>query len=64
MGMLLSFAPPKAPRPKPGPKPGAGTTASIIIFPGIRYERQKTLAPTGQIRPGERDLPKPGPVQY
>ena len=64
MGMLLSFAPPKAAKAKPRPKPAAGTTASVIIFPGIRYERQRVLGPVGQVRAVAPDLSKPGPVQY
>ena len=61
MGMLLSFSPHKATKPRP--KPSSGTTASIIIFPGVRYERPKALDRIGQmlIKP---DLQKPGPVQY
>ena len=64
MGMLLSFAPPKAAKPKPRSKPAAGATAAIIIFPGIRYERQKMAGPVNQIRALAPDLAKPGPVQY
>jgi len=26
----------------------AGETASVVIFPGIRYERAKFIAPAGQ----------------
>jgi hypothetical protein len=37
MGSLLSFAPRRA---APSRKPVlAGATASVIIFPGVRYER-------------------------
>lgn len=64
MGLLLSFAPPKTAKPKPGSKPAAGTTASIIIFPGIRYERQKIVGYAGQSRAAAPELPAPKPVQY
>jgi hypothetical protein len=63
MGMLLSFQPPKAAKPKPKLKLAQGTTASIIIFPGIRYERPKVVGRIGQILT-RSDLPRPGPVQY
>ncbi|MEW9806827.1 hypothetical protein [Mesorhizobium marinum] len=37
MGSVLAFAPrDAAPTKKP---PAAGATASIVIFPGVRYER-------------------------
>lgn len=61
MGMLLSFAPSQK-AAKPRPKPSAGGTASIIIFPGIRYERPGALDRLGQML--KPDLSKPGPVQY
>jgi hypothetical protein len=61
MGMLLSFSPVKSAKPRP--KPSSGTTASIIIFPGIRYERQSGLDRIGQIM-AKSKLPKPGPVRY
>ena len=62
MGMLLSFRPLNAARPKIGPKPAAGTTASIIIFPGIRYERQNPVGKAVKVRAAKADLPTP--VQY
>ena len=61
MGRLLSFRPLKAAKPKP--KPAQGATASIIIFPGIRYERPKVVGRIGQILT-KSDLPHPEPVQY
>ena len=61
MGMLLSFSPTKSAKSRP--KPSSGTTASIIIFPGIRYERQNAIERIGQIM-AKSELPKPGPVQY
>jgi hypothetical protein len=63
MGMLLSFAPLKTAKAKPRSKPAAGATASIIIFPGIRYERQKVTAPMKQMRAAP-DLPNSAPIQY
>ena len=63
MGMLLSFRPLKAAKPKPRSKPAQGTTASIIIFPGIRYERPKVVERIGQMLT-KADLPRPEPVQY
>jgi hypothetical protein len=62
MGMLLSFRPLKAAKPKTQSKPAAGATASIIIFPGIRYERQKPAGKTVQVRAAAADLT--APVQY
>jgi hypothetical protein len=61
MGMLLTFTPPKAAKPRP--KPSAGTTASIIIFPGIRYERPGVPSLIGAVL-AKPDLPKPGPARY
>lgn len=63
MGMLLSFQPLKAAKPKQKPNPDKGATASIIIFPGIRYERQKVVDRIGKILTSP-DLPHPGSVQY
>ena len=43
MGSILSFKPRTAAmRPKPRP---AGTEASVVIFPGVRYERGEASAP-------------------
>jgi hypothetical protein len=63
MGMLLSFRPLKAAKPKTRSRPAQGATASIIIFPGIRYERQKVVERIGQILT-KSDLPHAEPVQY
>jgi hypothetical protein len=60
MGMLLSFSPHKAAKPRPKPDSG---TASIIIFPGIRYERQNALDRLAKLAV-KPELPKPEPVQY
>ncbi len=61
MGMLLSFAPAKIAKPRPKQK--SGTSASIIIFPGVRYERVNPLDMMSKVRKTP-DLPLPGPVQY
>ena len=63
MGMLLSFRPLKAAKPKSKSRPAQGATASIIIFPGIRYERPKVVERIGKILT-KSDLPHPEPVQY
>jgi hypothetical protein len=63
MGMLLSFQPLKAAKPKPTSKPDAWATASIIIFPGIRYERQRVVERIGKMLKSS-DLPHPEPVQF
>ena len=63
MGMLLSFQPLKAAKPKPTSKPDAGASASIIIFPGIRYERQKVVDRIGKLLTSS-DLSHPEPVQF
>ena len=63
MGVLLSFAPLKTAKTKPRSKPAAGATASIIIFPGIRYERHKVVERIGKILT-KSDLPHPESVQY
>ena len=63
MGMLLSFQPLKAAKPKQKSKPEQGATASIIIFPGIRYERQKVVDRIGKILTSS-DLPHTESVQY
>ena len=57
MGMLLSFAPPRAAKPRQKPRPGS--SASIIIFPGIRYERLNALDRLGQMM-AKPELHKPG----
>lgn len=61
MGMLLTFQPRGAAKPRP--KPNGEATASIIIFPGVRYEPSGALERLGKILVPP-DLPKPGPVQY
>ena len=63
MGMLLSFQPQKAAKPKPQSKPDAAATASIIIFPGIRYERHKVVERIGKILT-QSDLPHSETAQF
>ena len=61
MGRLLVFAPHITAKSRP--KPASGTTASIIIFPGVRYEQAIVFERAGAVR-GKPGLPKPGPAQY
>jgi hypothetical protein len=61
MGRLLVFTPHMAAKPRP--KPALGATASIIIFPGVRYEQASVYERAG-VRRGKPALPKPGPAQY
>jgi hypothetical protein len=61
MGRLLVFTPHVAAKPRP--KPALGTTASIIIFPGVRYEQASVYDRAGAVR-GKPGRPKPGPAQY
>lgn len=50
MGSVVSFAPRDAATDR---KPRAGgVTASVIIFPGVRYERQQAAGPTIEIPVG------------
>lgn len=56
MGSVVSFAPRDAATRKPI---AGGVTASVIIFPGVRYERQQASTPTieipvGTMRPDQR----------
>jgi len=60
MGHILSFEPRNAATRRK--EPVAGATASIVIFPGIRYERQpegqdQEAAPTEHR--ATRDKPRP-----
>jgi hypothetical protein len=61
MGRLLVFAPQRTAKPRP--KLALGTTASIIIFPGVRYERSSPFDRVGQFK-GKPGVQKPGPVQF
>ena len=58
MGSVLSFAPRDAATVR---KPlAAGDTASIVIFPGIRYERQdETPQTTSSKHETRQDKPRP-----
>jgi hypothetical protein len=58
MGSVLSFAPREAATVR---KPlAAGATASIVIFPGIRYERQgEAPQATSAKRETQRGKPRP-----
>lgn len=58
MGSVLSFAPREAATVR---KPlAAGTTASIVIFPGIRYERHNEAPPaTPAKRDARTEKPRP-----
>jgi hypothetical protein len=61
MGSVLAFAPRDAATSR---KPlAAGDTASIVIFPGIRYERHETESRDTAVNRAEsqRDKPRPGP---
>ena len=61
MGSVLEFAPRDAATTR---KPlAAGDTASIVIFPGIRYERQEpgAAACEGAVNRAETQRDKPRP---
>ena len=52
MGMLIQFSP-KAPRSVPAPHRATQTSADVLLFTGIRYERgmgpqAQTRSPTGR----------------
>ncbi len=62
MGSVLSFAPRNAAMSRKPTDPG--TTASVVIFPGIRYERPQSGGPADNAaslnRPDTRhDKPSP-----
>jgi len=62
MGSVLSFAPRNAATSRKPIDPGA--TASVVIFPGIRYERPRSGGPADDMaslnRPDTRqDKPAP-----
>ena len=48
MGMVLAFVPPSAARKKPSRT--HGTTATVVIFPGVRYERLEAGAALVQVK--------------
>jgi hypothetical protein len=57
MGSVLAFAPRDAATVrKPLP---AGDTASIVIFPGIRYERREPEAREAAVKRAETQRDKP-----
>jgi hypothetical protein len=59
MGSVLAFAPRDAATVrKPLP---AGDTASIVIFPGIRYERHEPEARDAAVTRAETQRDKPRP---
>lgn len=45
MGSILSFVPRKAATGQT--RPPAGSAASVIIFPGVRYERRVMIEASG-----------------
>ena len=53
MAMILTFTPaqPNAARPK---AVAGATTAELIFFPGIRYERHEEIPPTAKRRKRSR----------
>lgn len=58
MGSVLSFAPREAATVRK--PPAAGATASIVIFPGIRYERHEEAPQTASAEQDKRqDKPRP-----
>jgi hypothetical protein len=62
MGSVLSFAPRNAATSRK--QIAAGATGSVVIFPGIRYERPKTNAPADDTASLNRSDPrrdKPAP---
>jgi hypothetical protein len=62
MGMVVSFSPRNAALArKPLP---AGTSGSVVIFPGIRYERASSISPVDEDlaadrQDARRDKPAP-----
>lgn len=59
MGSVVAFQPRSAATVRK--QPAAGLSASIVIFPGVRYERHETrsqpsLTPRGEAR---REKPQP-----
>ncbi len=61
MGRILSFTPRDAAGNRPPPAPD--TPAAVIIFPGIRYERQKDGSVHGGDSVGAGPvLPRPAPT--
>lgn len=60
MGSVVAFAPRDAATVR---KPlAAGDTASIVIFPGIRYERHEPEAREVSIKRAETQRDKPRPT--
>ena len=56
MGSVLSFAPRNAAASRK--QTAAGTTASVVIFPGIRYERPKPSGPVDDAAGTNRSDPR------
>jgi hypothetical protein len=62
MGSVVSFSPRNAAVTRNPPPPG--TTGSVVIFPGIRYERATSLEPVdkaGRANAAEPRRDKPAP---
>jgi hypothetical protein len=63
MGTILSFVPRKAAKARP--EASYGATASIIIFPGVRYERMNVSDDSKSVLVERSDRrPKSGPSHH
>lgn len=51
MASILSFTP-RAAATRPKPAGGVSASGSIVIFPGVRYERPRSWPPAGPL-PGQ-----------
>ena len=60
MGQILSFEPQRSRRRAATTDRGSSSTAAIIIFPGVRYERLDDVAPRAKdARVSDRPRPRP-----
>jgi hypothetical protein len=63
MGSIVSFVPRPAAKNRRGDNHSA--EASVIIFPGVRYERPAELRPDGSPNGGKKvEPPRTGPVTH
>lgn len=59
MGSVLAFAPRDAADVRKRPVPGV--TASIVIFPGVRYERREDMPQRAEEAQRDNSEPRPQP---
>jgi hypothetical protein len=65
MGQILFFEPQRIARRRAATTDrGSPSTAAIIIFPGVRYERLGEVAPRAKADARVSDRPRPRPSRH